>query len=145
MALCLLVRDWLLDRLDKTNPGQTYWGSSTNGAWKFVVFPELVMQLQDSYKNQRGDSTALSILSELAQAPYLIIDDLGAEKPTEYVRQATYYLINHREMHLLPTFITTNFSLDYLDENLDPRISSRIIGMCKVIRLEGRDRRGSNE
>ena len=139
MAVCLLARDWLFNRL-KNSTGEM-WGTVSREAWKFVVYPEFIMRIQDSFKNKRSDESAWEMLEELAKTPYLIIDDLGAEKPTEYVRQATYYIINHREMNLLPTFITTNFSMDHLDENLDPRISSRIAGMCDIMRFEGNDRR----
>lgn len=155
MSVCLLVRDWLFDLVEKSQESNKSWTSifgkekpvrwedtgGTKYPWKFVVYPEFIMQVQDSYRHAKGEETALDLLDSIAKIPFLIMDDLGAEKPTEYVRQATYYVINHREMHLLPTFITTNFSMDYLDENLDPRISSRIAGMCEIIRLEGKDRR----
>lgn len=139
MAVCLLVKDWLTKRAE--NAIGTYWGKETSAAWKFVVYPEFVMRVQDSFRHKDGEETAWDMLERLANKRFLIIDDLGAEKPTEYVRQATYYIINHREMNLLPTFITTNFSMDHLDENLDPRISSRISGMCEIIRFEGKDGR----
>jgi|WetSurMetagenome_2_1015567.scaffolds.fasta_scaffold54972_2 DNA replication protein DnaC len=139
MSLCLLVRDWLISRAVAARG--TIWGTATLDAWKFISFPEFVMRVQDSFKNKDADQTAYEMLSKIAETPYLIIDDLGAEKPTEYVRQATYFLINHREMNMLPTFITTNFSMDHLDENIDPRVSSRIAGMCEIIRMEGKDRR----
>lgn len=139
IALCIMVRDWLLNRAEKSTG--SVWGDFSQKAWRFVVFPEFIMRVQDSFNNKKGEETAWQMLEELAYNPFLIIDDLGAEKPTDYVRQATYYIINHREMNLLPTFITTNFSMDRLDENLDPRISSRIAGMCEIIRLEGKDRR----
>ncbi len=136
MAVCLLMRDWFLL---KTKIIRDWY--ETRGVWEFIVYPEFIMQLQDTYSHEKNDETALEMLERVANCHYLVIDDLGAEKPTEYVRQATYYIINHREMHELPTFITTNFSMDYLDENIDSRISSRIAGMCEIIRMEGKDRR----
>lgn len=141
MAICLMVQDWLVARANESEPRAREWGTYTRQAWSFISFPEFIMHLQDSFRDKKGDETALDILERFANAKFLIIDDLGAEKPTEYVRQATYYLVNHREMNLLPTFITTNFSMDHLDENLDPRISSRISGMCEIMRLEGKDGR----
>lgn len=139
MALCLLARDWLIQRAETT--AGHMWGDFSRFYWRFIVFPEFIMRVQDAFNNKKGEETAWEMLEEIAKVPALIIDDLGAEKPTEYVRQATYFIINHREMNQLPTFITTNFSMDHLDENLDPRISSRIAGMCEVIRMEGADRR----
>jgi len=139
MAVCTLVRDWLMDRAE--NAKGKVWGDFSKHAWRFIVYPEFIMQIQDAFKNKRAEETSYEMLEDLAKVPLLIIDDLGAEKPTEYVRQATYYVINHREMNLLPTFITTNFAMDFLNENLDPRISSRIAGMCEIVRLDGKDRR----
>src|SRR3990167_9483378 len=71
----------------------------------------------------------------------LIIDDIGAEKMSDWVRQILYYIINEREQRLLPTVITSNFSLQQIAEQIDIRISSRIAGMCKLIKLTGMDRR----
>ena len=136
-ALCLLVRDWLIESAKKSN--SPVWGN--HYSWRFISFPEFIMEVQDSFRRRDGEQSAFDMLKSIAETKHLIIDDLGAEKPTEYVRQATYYIINHREMHMLPTFITTNFSMDHLDQNLDSRISSRIAGMCEIIRFEGKDRR----
>lgn len=150
MALSLFVREWLLSlrQFDfakgKRIQGKDYLSSGyMYYPWKFISFPEFIMEVQDSFKSN-SEETALEMLNEIATTRYLIIDDLGAEKPTDYVRQATYYVINHREMHELPTFITTNFSMSHLDENIDPRISSRIAGMCEILRFEGKDRRIKN-
>ena len=139
MSMALLIQE-SLKRRAAAFPGN-FWGPQTKSRWRFIVYPEFIMEVQDSFKNERGELTALEMLKDVAQTPLLVIDDLGAEKPTEYVRQATYYIINHREMHMLPTFVTSNFSIDHLDENIDPRISSRIAGLCEIIRVDGRDRR----
>ena len=60
---------------------------------------------------------------------------------TDFVRQTTYALINEREMEMRPTFITSNFALQRLNEHIDERVASRIAGMCEVIELKGKDRR----
>ena len=134
-AIVSFIREWLkIQPIYSLNSGLT-------SRWEFIVYPEFIMQLQDCYSHKNGEPTALEYLNSVASSPFLAIDDLGAEKPTEYVRQATYYLLNYREMRLLPTFITSNFSMDFLNDNIDPRISSRIAGMCEVIRMDGKDRR----
>lgn len=106
--------------------------------WAFINYPKFIMELQDTF---RGKDSAYDFIDTIAQKTLLVIDDLGAEKPTEYVRQATYYLINEREANCLPTIITSNFSLDYLESNIDPRIASRIKGMCELVEMKGRDLR----
>jgi DNA replication protein DnaC len=137
-AIVSFIREWIKKQEYK------YAGQFMD-SWKFIVYPEFIMALQDCYKNDKGEMTALEYLDSIARYPFLAIDDMGAEKPTEYVRQATYYLINYREMRLLPTFITSNFSMDFLNDNIDPRISSRISGMCEVVRFDGKDKRISNQ
>lgn len=107
---------------------------------KFISYPAFIMKIQSSFRD--------TMENPFSQAEYvgtyegiLIIDDLGAEKLTEYVRQITYYILNEREQRQLATIITSNFSLAELDDQLDSRISSRIAGMCRVIKLTGEDRR----
>lgn len=105
----------------------------------FISSPEFVMELQDLYRKE-GES-AWDYLQKISRKTVLILDDLGAEKMTDFVRQALYYLINEREQWQLQTIITSNYSLSQLDEYIDSRISSRIAGMCKVVEFSGRDRR----
>jgi DNA replication protein DnaC len=106
---------------------------------KFISSPELIMELQDLYRKE-GES-AWDYLREVTRKNVLILDDLGAAKMTDFVRQALYYLINEREQWCLQTIITSNYSLTQLDEFIDGRISSRIAGMCKVVEFTGKDKR----
>ncbi len=71
----------------------------------------------------------------------LFIDDIGAEKNTEFVDETLYHLINTRHEKMLPTFFTSNLSLKELAEKNGDRLASRIAGMCDVIELTGEDRR----
>lgn len=107
---------------------------------RFISFPAFIMSLQSAFKE--NENNPFRIAEETAKFNgTLIIDDLGAEKLTEFVRQIIYFIINEREQRLLTTIITSNFSLSELDLHIDSRISSRISGMCKVLKLTGKDRR----
>lgn len=142
-ALCLLMRDHRRGELTKflSHPSVPL----IKTAWKFISFPKLIIQLQDLWRRGESEDTAGSVLMELSNVKRLIIDDLGAEKLTDYARQSTYFLINEREQWDRLTYITTNFSLAQLDEQLDSRISSRIAGMCDVKALTGKDLRMTAE
>ena len=70
-----------------------------------------------------------------------MIDDLGAEKTTDFVRQTLYYIVNEREQNELPIIVTSNYTLKDLAAKFDERISSRLAGMCKQVKLTGTDRR----
>lgn len=108
---------------------------------KWIKYPAFIMELQNAYRKE-GEETAFDIAESAAKhSGVLAIDDIGAEKITGFVRQITYYIINEREQEMSKTLITSNFSLDEIDEQIDVRISSRIAGMCECRRLKGEDRR----
>lgn len=71
----------------------------------------------------------------------LILDDLGIEKPTEWAQETLYTIVDRRYRDNKKTVFTSNYSLDDLVERIGDRIPSRIAEMCKVIKLEGKDRR----
>lgn len=107
---------------------------------KFINFPAFIMRLQSAYKNDKDNPFAIA--EEIAKFyGVLIIDDLGAEKLTDFVKQIIYFIVNEREQRVLTTIITSNFTLGELDSHIDSRISSRIAGMCKIVKMSGVDRR----
>jgi DNA replication protein DnaC len=107
---------------------------------KWISYPAFIMTLQSMFKG--GDMSPFDFAEDVALFNGLLcIDDIGAEKLTDYVRQTTYYIINEREQRMLPIIMTSNFSLSQIDEMVDPRISSRIAGICETIKLTGKDRR----
>ena len=108
---------------------------------KWISYPGFIMELQSMFR-KNGENTPFELAESIATfSGTLCIDDMGAEKMTAFVQQITYYIINYREQEELHTMITSNFSLQQIDEQIDTRVSSRIGGMCKIIRLTGKDRR----
>lgn len=108
---------------------------------EWISYPGFIMELQSMFRKE-GENTPFDMAERIATYPgTLCIDDMGAEKMTAFVQQITYYIINYREMEMLHTLITSNFSLQQIDEQIDTRVSSRIAGMCKVVKLTGKDRR----
>ena len=73
----------------------------------------------------------------------LLIDDFGVEKMTDFAFQTIYEIIDRRyEMGKGGLIITSNLDPDGLAHKFGcDRISSRIAEMCKVVKLEGKDRR----
>ena len=86
----------------------------------------------------------------------MVLDDLGAERPTDWVRDTFAYIINHRYNQKRTTLIASNFSdqaparrvLDdgtelagdeTLTERIGERLRSRLYEMCKVINIAGAD------
>lgn len=71
----------------------------------------------------------------------LILDDIGTEKASEFVIETIYRIINFRYVHMLPTIITSNCTIQELADKIGERSASRIVEMCDIIELAGDDRR----
>lgn len=112
----------------------------------FVFVPELMAAFRQGIK----DGNEGEILQTVKESDVLVLDDIGAERPTEYVAERIMDLVNYRYSHCLPTIFTSNYGLDELARHLsgrggDPvtgeRIVSRIAAMTYALRLNGQDQR----
>jgi DNA replication protein DnaC len=108
---------------------------------RFTSVPEIMMMVKDSM-NPRSEVTELQILDKYSKAKVLFLDDIGADHTTDYVRAFLYLLMERRDTgEGLRTVITSNLSLVDLAKIHGERISSRITGMCEIVKLSGKDRR----
>ena len=82
-----------------------------------------------------------SLISGNSRRDYLFLDDLGANKETEYSIDCLTMILDYRYENLLPVLITSNASMVELQENVGGRVYSRLIGMCQEVKIDGRDRR----
>lgn len=71
----------------------------------------------------------------------LFLDDIGAEKLTEWVSETFYLIVNKRYNEMRPIVFTSNLDIPKLAEKVGDRTVSRIIGMCDVVTLRGEDKR----
>ena len=71
----------------------------------------------------------------------LFLDDIGAEKLTDWVLETFYLIINARYENMRPTIFTSNLSIAELADKIGDRTTSRIVEMCEVYELKGNDRR----
>lgn len=88
----------------------------------FVVLPDLLDHLRATF----NPSSAVSYdrrFEEIRAAPLLVLDDMGTQNMTPWVREKLYQLFNHRYNAQLPTVITTADPI----EQIDPRLSSRML------------------
>jgi len=75
----------------------------------------------------------------------LLLDDIGAERPSDWVRERLYSLINYRWSNGLSTIYTSNISPEKIKDVVGTRVHSRIF--CQknlVVRFDGSDRRITN-
>lgn len=112
----------------------------------FYETGELLKMLRDSYGD--NDVSEAEVLKPVLEADLLVLDDLGVEKPSEWVQEMLGHLVNIRYSEKRPTIFTTNLveaddplhpkSFMY---NLGPRTRSRLFEMCDWVHMEGIDTR----
>jgi len=77
----------------------------------FVEFTSLIHQIQSTFDPASPESKR-QVLDPLADAELLVLDELGAQQPTPWVRDILYLIINTRYTRRLPTLFTTNYRLE---------------------------------
>ena len=84
-------------------------------------------------------------IEQITSPTFLILDDFGIERNTEYALEQIYNVINARYLKARPTIITTNLNFKDIEKEQKDimlgRIYSRIIEMCLPLRVTGLDRR----
>ncbi len=87
----------------------------------FVVVPDLLDHLRATF-NPTSPISYDKCFEEVRRTPLLILDDLGTESATPWVREKLYQIFNYRYNGRLPTVITTASYVKELDERLASRI-----------------------
>ncbi|HEX8491556.1 MAG TPA: ATP-binding protein [Pyrinomonadaceae bacterium] len=113
----------------------------------FCEFGSLLKEIQNSY-NPISQTSELKVLAPVFEAEVLVLDELGASKPTDWVRDTMMQIINTRYNDKKLTIFTTNYldgRRNERDETLEDRIGvrlrSRLYEMCKTVIIEGEDYR----
>lgn len=113
----------------------------------FYEFGSLLKEIQDSY-NPNTKTSELNILRPVLEADVLVLDELGASKPTDWVRDTMAHIINTRYNDRRLTVFTTNYPDDRsnerdetLEDRIGVRLRSRLYEMCRTVRLTGDDYR----
>lgn len=105
----------------------------------FVTVPELMDSLRSGYQEPGGEIEEW--MESVKNAEFLVMDDLGSERVTQWVRERMFVIINYRYSEALPTVFTSNTGPKDLAAQLGKRAASRMIEMCEWIPLEGPDHR----
>ena len=131
----------------------------------FVDYRELLKQIQNSY-NPSVQTTELDILKPVFEAEVLLLDELGAIRPTEWVWDTVSHILNYRYNEKKTTIITTNFpnlppetieksrktlssseraraatAQETLGDRITERMRSRLHEMCRIVQMDGTDYR----
>ncbi len=116
--------------------GDIYYDSST---LEWVSTPYLLARIRDTFRNGKSEETERGIIDAMINCRVLVLDDLGAEKATEFTGMTLYTILSGRDNENRMTIVTTNQTLSEID-SWEPRIASRLSAM-QTIRLPNRDRR----
>ncbi|MBA2380310.1 MAG: ATP-binding protein [Blastocatellia bacterium] len=112
----------------------------------FYEFSSLLKEIQDSY-NPNTKTSELSILSPVLTTQVLVLDELGASKPTDWVKDTMAHIVNTRYNDRKHTIFTTNYfdqrqgNEETLEDRIGVRLRSRLYEMCRVIEMSGSDYR----
>jgi DNA replication protein DnaC len=95
----------------------------------FIMVPDLLDHLRATF-SPNSNVAFDRRFDEIRTAPLLVLDDLGTQSMTPWVREKLYQLFNYRYNRELPTVITTADSLD----EMDARIRSRLLDgrLCTI-------------
>lgn len=113
----------------------------------FYEFGSLLKEIQESY-NSTTKTSELGVLSPVLKADVLVLDELGASKPTDWVKDTMAHIINTRYNDKKITIFTTNYlderrndREETLEDRIGARLRSRIFEMCQTIAITGEDYR----
>jgi len=123
----------------------------------FCDYRELLKQIQNSY-NPSVQVTELEVLQPIFDREVLLLDDLGAVKPSEWVWDTVSLILNSRYNDNRTTIITANFvdgparnagisgaqaagRNETLGDRIGERMRSRLFEMCRLVQINGDDYR----
>lgn len=106
----------------------------------FVSSPYLFLEIKNSFN---GDESESKVINKYCNVKFLIIDDIGVEKVSEWAMQIWYMIIDRRYSEMMPTIYTSNLSIGDVAESLGKRIASRL-SSGYVLTLDSNDYRLEN-
>lgn len=154
------VRGYIDDLEERLEEGQGLWLFGDTGTGKTTLamliskaaleagktvaiysLPKLLARIRRTYDSEPGGDSYLSFFERLTSVDLLHIDDLGAEKRSDWVLEQLYALVNERYEAQRSILITTNLPHPELEEQIGSRTVSRLTQMCDEVEVRGDDRR----
>ena len=117
----------------------------------FATVPSILANIKATFG---GDEKTSEVMRTLIDVPLLILDDFGTEKPSDWVAETLFTIINERYNEMRQTIVTTNFGIGELREHLSKdksgkiqtslaitseRLISRLVEMCHKVEIIGKD------
>ncbi len=92
--------------------------------------PRLLARIRRTYDAETGEQSYLEFFERLTSVDLLHIDDLGAEKRSDWVLEQLYAIVNERYESERSMVVTTNLDQAALEEQIGPRTVSRLVEIC---------------
>lgn len=105
-------------------------------SWEAITSADLYASLRP-----RDGVDTETVMETYRRVDVLLVDDLGAAKGSEFVEETTYRILSGRYDDMRPSIFTTNVPPADLKHVLGDRIASRLAESCRLVVLDGPDRR----
>ena len=102
--------------------------------------PRLLAEIRATFETG-SEGSYVDFLDRLAAVDLLHVDDVGAERTSDWVLEQLYAIVNARYEDERSVIITTNLERDELVEQIRERTVSRLEEMCTLVPLYGEDAR----
>lgn len=131
-----------------TGGGKTFWASCIANALidsgtsaLITTIPALITAMQADFEAEKP-----RILEQIANVRFLVLDDIGFERKTQYAAEKMFEIIDTRYRAGRPLIVTTNLTLEEIKnpESMEyQRVFDRIIEMCTPLHVSADGRRMS--
>jgi len=106
------------------------WEQGVGG--RFVLAPALLEACRAYAAEPHGPDP----LDALRTTPLLVLDDVGAQRLTEFAEERLYVLVHARHANRRRTVVTTNLPPEALDDGLSARIAWRLRELCQPLAVK---------
>jgi DNA replication protein DnaC len=97
----------------------------------YANFSDLLGRIRESWsRGEGGGETEAEMMQLVEEVDLLVLDDVGAERLTDFVLERIYLIINRRYELGKPLILTTNCTDEELRTRVGERTASRLCEMC---------------
>ena len=131
-AMCSFARHWI--------------ESGKKVLW--VFYDDICSEIRSTYSGV-GNGNEAAIINRLCEVERLIIEDIGTSvsdnrQESDFSLRVFLMILDRRLRNCKPTFITGNKPIEVLGKSFDARVASRLMQVCRIVEMTGRDRRKDN-